>query len=220
MNKQPLDPITKRLQLRQRGLLGMEKARKNAVLVPLLHTTDGQTAVLFTTRAHTLRRQAGEICFPGGHWEPDDQTEWMTAVRETSEELQIPLETIEYVGDLDVLVSPAQMILYPFVGYLREPERITPNPAEVADIFTVPLDVLLAMQPEVYDVHLQARPAENFPYHRVPNGENYPWRTGKVPQYFYQVGERTIWGLTARILHHFLDVARGGKAMNGQTGAE
>ena len=48
------------------GLL--DGRRSYAVLVPLVEREDG-IHVLYEVRALTLRRQPGEVCFPGGHIE-------------------------------------------------------------------------------------------------------------------------------------------------------
>jgi coenzyme A diphosphatase NUDT7 len=198
--------IQRKLSEHERGLLGEKRYRKNAVLVPLIKTSENRLAVVFTKRASTLRRQPGEISFPGGHREETDETEWSTALRETSEELQLPADSIQYMGALDVLVMPSRMIVYPFVGLLARPELIQPNPQEVDEIFTVELDRLLSIQPACYEVTIKMEPEPDFPFHLIPHGENYAWGTGKVPQLFYEVDGRIIWGLTARILSHFLTV--------------
>ena len=65
-----------------------------AVAVPLLEI-DGEDHVLFTVRSQTLRRQPGEISFPGGHCESTDKTGAAAAIRECSEELGIDTEQIE-----------------------------------------------------------------------------------------------------------------------------
>lgn len=201
--------IQRKLAEHERGLLGEKRYRKNAVLVPLIQTAENRLAVVFTKRASTLRRQPGEISFPGGHWEETDETEWSTAQRETSEELQLPMDTIQYMGALDVLVMPSRMIVYPFVGYLARPELIQPNPQEVDEFFAVELDRLRSIRPARYEVMVKVQPEPDFPFHLIPNGENYAWATTKVPQLFYEVDGRIIWGLTARILAHFLAVVGG-----------
>jgi len=203
-----IDHVTEKLKLHRPGILGEQTFKKNSVLVPLVTTEEGKMAVLFTKRAASLRRQAGEICFPGGHWEEDDRTEWNTALRETVEELRVSPESIEYVGDLDIFVTPAGLIIYPFVGKVSATEPIHPNPDEVDSFFTVDLETLLSIQPLIHHTRLKVEPAEDFPYHLVPNGEQYQWRTGTFPQYFYEIDGHVIWGLTARILSHFLDVIR------------
>jgi len=194
-------------QHRSRGIMGEARYSKSGVIVPLVRNADGSLAILFEKRAKTLRRQAGEICFPGGHCEENDHNEWQTALRETTEELQIPAEQIEYLGKLDILIGPS-LIIYPFIAMISDHENITPNPEEVDLVFTVELERLLRADPEVHEIRTTLKPDPSFPFHLIPNGENYQWRSGKIQQMFYQFEGHVIWGLTARILYHFLEVIR------------
>ncbi len=203
-----LQTISDKVSSHTPGILGEEHCKKYSILVPVIYTEQNKLAVLFEERAHTLRSQAGEICFPGGRWEPGDQTFWDTARRETSEELRIPTESITYIGELDTLVSHAQIMIYSYVGLLTPPEVIRPNPAEVERVFAIEVDHLLAMQPERHEVSMKPILAEDYPVHLIPEGENYRWREAKVPHYFYQYEGTVIWGMTAKILHHFLEIIR------------
>lgn len=205
-----LDAIQSALTVRKRQLLGQDLYVKTAVLVPLIRDAKGHYGILFEKRASTLRRQAGEICFPGGHVAEEDVDERAAAVRETSEELRIPRSDITVLGDLDILVGFGQLMVYPFAGVIHShaASSIDPNPGEVAEVFTVGLDRLLRTDPEVYEMTFKHFPAEDFPFHLIPNGRDYRWRQGVVPQLFYQFDGHVIWGLTARILTHFLDIVR------------
>lgn len=196
------------LRHRQRSLMGEEQYVKTAVLVPLIQTKDGEWAVLFERRALSLRRQAGEVCFPGGHCDATDVNERQTAIRETCEELGVQESHIEYIGELDVLMTWSRLMVFPFLGVLHHPEQIRPNPAEVDEVFTVPLSRLLSIEPQVHVVTLQPQPSQDFPYHLVPSGQDYAWREAKVNQMFYEMDGQVIWGMTARILSHFLDLIR------------
>src|SRR5699024_7104932 len=77
------------IQKREPGILNKEKLRKAAVLLPLVEV-DGETHILFEVRSNKMRRQPGDICFPGGRVEEFDETKLATAIRETSEELGVP----------------------------------------------------------------------------------------------------------------------------------
>lgn len=196
------------LNNRQRGLLGFKDARRTAVLVTLQPNEDGELQVLFEHRSHTLRRQPGEISFPGGHVEPGDETEAETAVREASEELGVPASEIQLVGALDVFAPSSSLLVFPFVGFIPQGLVLHPNEDEVAEVFTVGYERLQNFQPDVYDVLLQPQFPDDFPYHLIPQGRNYSFRTSMQQQYFFNVDGWVIWGLTAKILKHFLDLTR------------
>ncbi|WP_245631916.1 NUDIX hydrolase [Alicyclobacillus ferrooxydans] len=200
--------IRQTLAARKQGLLGYIDARKTAVLVTLQPNAHGELEVLFEHRAKTLRRQPGEISFPGGHIEPSDNSEADAAIREASEELGVSVSDIELVGALDVLPAGSSLLVYPFVGLIRQGVRLNPNPDEVAEVFSLSCNRLLMFDPDVYDIPLKPEFPEDFPYHLIPNGRNYKWRTAVQRQYFFQMDGWVIWGLTARILKHFLDLQR------------
>lgn len=200
-----MENIIKTLQGRKAGFLDDEKVVKSAVILPLMEDKTG-LSILFETRSHNLKGQPGEICFPGGHVEDDDKNLQETALRETSEELGIDRSQIEIICPLDILVSPFQLVLYPYLGYIKKNTVLKPVSAEVAELFCVPLDYLLKTKPIISKAGIKVTPARDFPYHLVDKGENYNWRAGSYPIYFYIYEERIIWGLTARILHHFLSL--------------
>lgn len=113
---------------RQPGIMGEKHLGRFSVLVPLVERDDGTLEVLFEKRARTMRRQAGEICFPGGRAEEGDASPWETARRETSEELGLAAKRIRQVGTLDTVVTPFACI-YPFVGQIDSLADMSPNPA-------------------------------------------------------------------------------------------
>lgn len=199
--------VQARLHHRKRGLLG--RYQKTSVLVPLVLLENGEMGVVFEERSHTMRRQPGEISFPGGHFEEGkDEDEQETAVRETSEELGIARQGIQILGELDVFAPFTGLLVYPYVGLLTPYPALAPNPAEVERIFVIELSRLLEVKPEVFTVPLKPDPPADFPYHLIPNGRDYAWRTSKTEQWFYEMDGQVIWGLTARILTHFLDLLR------------
>lgn len=203
-----LTQLAETLQNREPGLLGYAHAQHTAVLVALQEQADGTVHVLFEKRAATLRRQPGEISFPGGHTESSDVTMAATAVRETVEELGVTYNAIRVLGPLDVLVASTSLIVYPFVGVIDKDVPLCPNPDEVAAVLSIPYTYLASYQPLVYDVTLDPRPGSDFPYHLLPGGRNYPLRQSVRQHYFYEWHGDVVWGLTARILQHFLELAR------------
>ncbi|OMP66971.1 NUDIX hydrolase [Domibacillus epiphyticus] len=187
-------------------ILGSEKLVKFSLLLPLVQKQDG-LHVLFEVRSLTMRRQPGEVCFPGGKIDPDDNGPDHAAVRETQEELGIQENDIHLLFPLDFMLSPFGTIIYSYVG-LIDVKEMNLNEAEVDNIFTVPLDFLLNTEPSLHYVRLRPEPEENFPYHLIARGKDYNWQTKSMEEYFYFYEDKIIWGLTARILKHFLDIIR------------
>lgn len=189
------------------SILGSDKFSRYAVMIPLIEREDG-IHVLFEVRSLQLRRQPGEICFPGGRIDPQDIDEKSAAIRETIEELGISRENLTEVYPVDFMISPFGMMIYPFVAIMKNPEEIQPNPAEVGEIFTVPLTYFMENTPDIYHVHFKVEPEENFPFDLIVGGENYNWRTRAIDEYFYLYEEKAIWGLTAKILAHFIEIMK------------
>ena len=187
------------------SILGNEQLSKYAVLLPLIEK-DNEIYILFEVRSQQLRRQPGEVCFPGGRMDSQDETDQVAAIRETREELGISKEQITDVFPLDYLVSPFGMIVYPHIGNINGSELINPNPAEVEEVFTVPLSFFLKTPPKIHYVNMKLEPEENFPLDLIVGGQDYNWRTGKIDEYFYIYEDRVIWGITAKIIAHFVDV--------------
>jgi peroxisomal coenzyme A diphosphatase NUDT7 len=200
-----LETILTQLTSHTPKILGSEKFSKYAVMVPLIVKEDG-IHVLLEVRSLELRRQPGEICFPGGRIDVQDDDEKAAAIRETVEELGINYEHITEVHPLDYMISPFGMIIYPFVGCIDTPTSIVPNPSEVGEIFTVPLSFFIKNNPEIYHIEFRAEPEENFPFDLIVGGENYNWRTSGIEEYFYRYEGKVIWGLTAKILAHFIEL--------------
>ena len=130
--------LFERLHRRVPGIDKLDRLWDAAVLLPLVRTPEG-ISVLFEERAHTLRSQPGEVCFPGGKYECEDNSFRNTAVRETCEELGLKPENITICGELDCLVTHNGPIIHPFVGLIDDISKITYSKSEVERIFTLSL---------------------------------------------------------------------------------
>ena len=174
-----------------------------AVLLPLVQTAKG-LSILFEVRSPDLAWQPGDICFPGGHRDPDDANRAVTAGREMEEELGIGPGDYAIFGPLDYFYGYNGPVIYPFVGYISHPEHIKPGKSEVAEVFTIPVAELLRMKPQVGSLTIGTKPNTDFPFALLPN---YPkeWRTREGYKiYCYSYQDELIWGITARILYNFL----------------
>lgn len=175
-----------------------------AVLLPLVNTPDG-ISVLFEVRAAKLGWQPGDVCFPGGRAECSDDSFAATALRETCEELGLDADDVQLTGGLNYLVTHMGTIIHPYVGCIKDINKIKFNKDEVDEIFTVPLAFLLNNPPRVAHMELANKAGDDFPFDLLPRQPR-EWRKRKgYSVYFYEYGGHVIWGLTARILHGFLN---------------
>lgn len=202
-----LNYILTKLQKREPTILDYEKFKKSAILIPLIEKNN-ELHLLFEVRSFQMRTQPGDICFPGGRIEQQDKSPLHTAIRETSEELGIDEKNIEEVIPLDYLVSDMGRIIYPFIGTLANPEEIIPHEAEVEEVFTVPLSFLMETKPERHTVNVHVQPDESFPFELIVGGKDYDWHVRQIDELFYKYDGKVIWGLTAKILTHFVDLIR------------
>ena len=107
-----LEQLEEKLRGREPGL--MDASGQYAVLVPLVER-EGKLHILYEVRSQDMRRQPGEVCFPGGRIEGDETPE-ACAIRETEEELGIPTASITVLGRLDFVAHRANFIMYPVLA--------------------------------------------------------------------------------------------------------
>lgn len=163
------------------------EARPAAVLVPL-YLDRGRWHVLFTRRTDTVADHRGQVAFPGGRLDDDEETPEAAALREAREEIGLEPEDVEILGRLDPLLTVTQYLVTPVVGIIPWPYSFQPSREEVARIFGVPLDWL--RDPANLEMRRRA----------TPFGKS-------VPVYYFRPYEgEVIWGVTARILINLLEV--------------
>ncbi len=159
-----------------------------AALVPVIDRPGGST-ILLTQRTQHLHDHAGQISFPGGRVEPEDESPTATALRETKEEIGLEPRFVEIVGYLDPYKTGTGFLVTPVVGLVSIGFSLSPDEFEVADIFEVPLDYIL-------DVSNHRRESRYF------DGIE---RTFDVIEY----ENRYIWGATAGMLINLYEKLRG-----------
>lgn len=197
-----LSQIQATLDLYQAQPLGHQ--RKYAVLLPLVQL-DGKLHVLFQVRSQAVS-QPGDVSFPGGQLE-EGETFQDAARRECCEELQINPNMLTLMGEIDYIVNP-NAIIRCFVGFLNIPDldELQPNSDEVDHLFTLPLADLLASSVTLYHSRQDLILDENFPFERIPQGENYPFQTFHHQIPFFLDFQPTIWGFTAQLTQRFLEI--------------
>lgn len=195
--------LTAALQSRRPTMMDSNAAY--AVLCPLVEMADGQWGLLFEVRAATLRSQPKEVCFPGGRMEPGE-TPTQTALRETQEELSLPPQVIAPIGEVDFIASAGGFIMHPVVAVVEDLTALRPAKEEVDHTFIVPISFFRNTKPLVAAYDLVPQVPSDFPFGLLGIASDYPFASKPVetPVWMYQ--GHAIWGMTARIVRHLLQV--------------
>ena len=149
-----------------------------AVLVPVVDRSE--PTVILTERPLTMRKHPGQISFPGGRIDPDDDGPVAAALREAEEEIGLPQSQVEVIGIADRYRTITGFEVTPVVGVLPAGLDLRPHPGEVADMFEAPLRFLLdPARHSVRTAHYRGR-----------------------ERCYYEImwDERRIWGATAAMI--------------------
>lgn len=199
------------------NILARERYFNSAVLVPFMEI-GGQDHLVFQKRAENIR-QGTEICFPGGMHEPAaDKNCRETAVRETVEELGIPMEKIKVFGRFDTLVAAIGATVDAFLGFLdiRSLEELSANPTEVEQVFTLPFSYFLENPAQVHHIRLIVEPSyidkDGNEVILLPSKElglppryHKPWGKSIHRIFVYPTEYGPIWGITAEIIQDMVN---------------
>lgn len=143
-------------------------------------------SLILTMRAPNLTIHPGEICFPGGRWQPGDENLYATALRELSEELGIASSRVTLHKAMAPVQTLTGFIIHPWFASITSltPYHLDLN--EVAEVITLPME----------DVKL-LKNYQNITVTR--NGLNF-----QSCQYI--ASSHFIWGATARIMKQLAQV--------------
>lgn len=158
----------------------------SAVLIPIFEK-NGEDHILFTKRTAMVEHHKGQISFPGGRRDIEDETLLQTALRESLEEVGIHPKDVDVLGDLDdEKTYVSNYVISPYVGFIPYPYQFVTSPEEVERLLEVPVSVLLDKS--------------NFRQEIQTSGNK------RYRAYFYQYGNEVIWGATSRILKRLINL--------------
>ena len=175
--------IASRLASRVPHRLAGRHSGRAAVLMPIWEQGDA-LHFLLTQRTETVETHKGQISFPGGMRDSEEEPLVQTALRETREEIGLPDSQIRILGQFDETLSSTDLIVTPFVGWVSPPLELSPNPEEVEEILEVPWS--LFRDPGSCRTETLRRAGQD------------------ILVYHYDFQGRDVWGLTARIIRDFL----------------
>lgn len=188
MNESLPDRLGTLLANRERSIRPEWDTRLAAVLIPI-YVDQGEWHLVYTRRTELVEEHRGQVSFPGGLVEDQDESTQATALREAEEEIGLDQGAVQLLGSLDALLTVTQFKICPFVGMIPWPYPFKPSPDEVARVFSVPLRWLL--DPD----NLEKRYRQAIPH------------TPEVPVYYFKpFQDEIIWGATARITLNLLEI--------------
>lgn len=143
--------------------------------------------VLLLSRAATLRSHAGQVAFPGGRIDADDDGPVAAALREAQEETGLDPAGVDVLGALPrVPLAFSRHLVTPVLGWWRQPSPVRAvDAAESADVFRAPVADLL--DPANRGVTVIRRDGQEW---RGPG---------------FLVGEHLVWGFTGMLLSRLFD---------------
>jgi len=162
------------------------KVRKRAsVLIPLLES-EGEIFLMLTRRSNEMRSHPGQVSFPGGKQDSDDESSMHTALRETHEEIGLSWEKINIIGKLDQILSLHYYLVTPYVGLIPSDFEPVPNTDEIESVFKVPLAFFMKSE----NHWSEEKKTFSFP----------------VIVHHFEYQGYDIWGLTAKLIFRLLEV--------------
>ena len=159
--------------------------KPSAVLVPIVVRGD-DLSVMLTKRSAKLKSHSGQVSFPGGRCDADDDHAMATALREAREEINMPEVNVDVIGAMEDYETVTGYSVSPVVGFVDPDFKIIMQETEVVEVFEVPLDHIL-----------------NPDNHII---EQLMWKGAMRHYYAFPHDKHKIWGATAAMLVRFANL--------------
>ena len=179
-----------RLELMERQKEAIKTA-KNAGVLALFYPDKTQTTNLVLILRRTYKGvHSAQVGFPGGKFETDDLSLEHTALRETYEEIGVPINDMTIIKEMtSMYIPPSNFNVHPFIGFTKKTPEFLKQDDEVEDLIEVTLShfiddsiVISTSVPTSYNINVE------------------------VPA--FQLNGHIVWGATAMILSELKDLLK------------
>ena len=127
---------------------------------------------------------SGQMAFPGGHSDPEDNTREETALRELNEEMGIDKNNVEIIGSIGHFPTIYNREIKTFIGFWNKKDKIVFDPSEISRVIPIPLSYLIS-------IHIQ----KGFNKLKPDSYSlTYPFK------------DVIIWGATAKMIFHLIEI--------------
>lgn len=129
-----------RLELMERNRLLMKSAKQAAVLALFYPDDYYETHLILILRKTYKGVHSAQVGFPGGKVEDQDHNLQMTALRETEEEIGVPVNQIQVLQQMTPMyIPPSNFTVHPFFGVSQSTPKFIKQDDEVEGLIEVPL---------------------------------------------------------------------------------
>ncbi len=164
--------------------------RESAVAIVMFDSGENHEIILIQ-RPDYIGVHGGQISFPGGKRDPEDEDLKATAVRECAEEIGLSLENAQFLGQLTPVYIPVSNFhVEPYLFYYHQTPLFVKDEREVAAVFSISItDLLHEGTISTMNVDIKGdRLYKNIPC--------------------FLINDKKIWGATALILSELKEVLR------------
>ncbi|MGI0073150.1 MAG: NUDIX hydrolase [Nitrosotalea sp.] len=162
----------------------VEDTSKTKLAAVMIIIYGNEPTIIMTKRPNTMNHHAGEVSFPGGRWDSQDEDLLDTAIRETREEIGIDISRNQITGQLKpVTTLNSGFTISPFITIQDKISLLAPN-SEIESILEIPLIPLL----------------------KTMNDDKDPTHKSIQEMYTFTFQNHLIWGASARILKQILAI--------------
>jgi 8-oxo-dGTP pyrophosphatase MutT (NUDIX family) len=179
----------------ERTIIQDEFFTPSAILFSIVPHENKPYDLVVIHRTNKGLKHRGEMSFPGGKIDPQDNSLMDTALRETEEEIGVPREKVKILGCLHDFPTMSQYIITPFIGIIGEDQEMKREVREVQAIVKVPIDFFVNkkhFREQTFDIAGKKLPVFYFNYKDKVSNKTY-----------------TVWGATAYMIVSFIELIYG-----------